>query len=997
MQEMPSFGYSREELTRENRPFYIGLSDSDIGTMLEELGLQSLEDLYGHIPSAVKMEHLSAVPEAMDYFELARHLFDLSQKNKRPGSFLGDGLSAIRPMPIVSEICKIRELGTAYTPYQPERSQGTLMTLWIYQSVIAALSGFEAINASLWDRSTCLFEAIQCAIRQVRGSHKAILAGNLHPHDLEVLQTMVQATGVELITIPYSPQTGLLNLDEVRKTLESTDNAACLCFPQVSAASPLENVDALTDLAHEFGLKAVAVLDPILLGQGGLKRPVDYGQNGADIFVGEGQHLAIGPNYGGPGLGIFGIRFHEKEKNAVRNTAGRYVGDAKDLNGTNCKVMVLSTREQHIRKEKATSNICSNQSFIATLAGASILERGNAGIQKLLKTARERALILFEALGSLSGVEPAFPEAPFFQEFALLIPEPVPALIQDALEENLLPGIDITPRLGRNALLVSVTDWQSEEEIQALIAFFEKRYGKAEKAVKAPVLPEAMGQQEEILLPETGFEEILAWYKKLGELNLSPDQGLYPLGSCTMKYNPYINEWAASLPGFTDIHPQAPETSVQGAMEVLYQTQELFKAITGLPAVTTQPVAGAQGELVGIKLFQAYHRDHSQTERDIILLPKSAHGTNFATATVAGYKTRGKGEKATGIQLIEASDDGRINMSHFRELMETYAGRVAGVMITNPNTCGILETEFAEIAQAIHQDGGLVYMDGANMNAIAGWLDLGRLGVDAVHQNLHKTWSIPHGGGGPGDCVVAVSEKLAEYLPGLQVISTPKGFEYRRPVKSIGSVHRHFGNFAHKVRCYTYLRALGREGIRKMSACATLSARWLHQRLSRTWPTLPSQGEEPRMHEFILTLPKETFTRCEQAGIQMTQVIGRVGKLFLDFGLHAPTVAWPETYGLMVEPTESFTLKELRHFADVVDAIRELLDTHPEVLLTAPHFTPIQRVDDVEANKNLVLSEKLLNLPTFAENKVRPELLMKMPVEEVQQKIIEEHKRRMSS
>ncbi|MEC9123825.1 MAG: glycine dehydrogenase, partial [Verrucomicrobiota bacterium] len=306
-----------------------------------------------------------------------------------------------------------------------------------------------------------------------------------------------------------------------------------------------------------------------------------------------------------------------------------------------------------------------------------------------------------------------------------------------------------------------------------------------------------------------------------------------------------------------------PIEDSQGCLEVLYEIQEWLRKITGLAAVTTQPVAGAQGELVGIKLFQAYHRDRGDNERNVIFIPKSAHGTNFATAVTAGFSASG------GIVHLEALPDGRIDPDFLDAKLAEHGERLCGIMITNPNTSGVLETDFKVIADKVHAAGGLVYMDGANMNAIAGWVDLGAMGVDAVHNNLHKTWTIPHGGGGPGDAIVAVSKPLVDFLPGHQFVRGEDNLiRPEKPIKSIGSFHRHWGNFAHKVRAYTYLLRLGREGIPRMSAIAVLAARYLYERLRSTYPTLPAGASKiPRMHEFILTLEEHTFEKAEAAGI----------------------------------------------------------------------------------------------------------------------------------
>ena len=578
-------------------------------------------------------------------------------------------------------------------------------------------------------------------------------------------------------------------------------------------------------------------------------------------------------------------------------------------------------------------------------------------------------------LTGFQEVRLAFPDSFAFNELCLELDCPVQEVLQKARAAGIALGVDVSDT--RSLLLISFTDIHTSADIEALEKFFVETFIPApETAQTLPEIPSHYKRQVAAGLPQFEGAELEQFYTKLGAQNVSPDDNIYPLGSCTMKYNPWINDWAASLSGFTDVHPQSDGEDVQGCLEVLYTIQEKFKAITGLPGVTTEPVAGAQGELVGLKMFQAYHRDRDGSDaRDVLLIPASAHGTNPATATVAGISK---------IVTVEADGKGQIDFDQLTQIVGEYGTRIIGIMVTNPNTSGIFENRFKDMAGLIHSVGGLVYMDGANMNAIAGWVDLGKMGVDAVHNNLHKTWTIPHGGGGPGDAIVAVSDKLLDYLPGVQVLCEGGKYRYQRPSKSIGSFHRHFGNFAHKVRCYTYLVALGDEGVRRMSAVAVLSARYLYERLKESFPTLPEGSEEvPRMHEFILTLNNEMFQMAKDTGMPPSQIIPRVGKLFLDFGLHAPTVAFPEVYGLMVEPTESFTKGELDKFVDVCNGIARILRERPELLKRTPHFTPIRRVDEVYANKNLVLSGSLERLPEIPTNRIDPGELARMEVDEV--------------
>lgn len=971
---------------REQARHYIPATDADIEQMLATIGKGSFKELFDHIPSDVLFAEAPDLPDELDYEVLKARLQEISEKNKVGTSFLGDGVLDLEPSPVIGPVCDIRNMTTAYTPYQPELSQGTLLAHWIYQCSMARLTGFEAVNASLYDRSTSIFEGICAAIRMSRGKSAAIVPDTLYPGDLEVLATLAEETEVEIIRVPADVATGCIDIEALKAVAgAAADRLAVIVFPHVNTFGLIESVDELTQFAAEAGVKSVAVIDPLLLTDGGLKPPSEFGEKGVDIIVGEAHHLALAPNFGGPGLGLFGVRFSAKDRNGVRAAPGRFIGKAKDSSGRECRVGVLSTREQHIRKDKATSNICSNQAFVATLVGAALLERGDTGLKAILSTMRTRLANAVSALTAFEGVELAFPGSVSFHEVTLSLSKSSADVLSAARDKGVLAGADVSDRIAGDRHLLKLSFSNREQDLTALVEVFSGLFGAAGSNVSPlPSTPEAVLRATAPGLPSYPADEVIQYYTKLGDLNVSPDDGCYPLGSCTMKYNPLVNDWAAGLSGFTDVHPQAPIEDAQGCLYVLHETQEWFKKITGLPGVTTQPLAGAQGELVGLKLFQAYHRDRGEV-RDVVLIPRSAHGTNFATATMAGFAGK-KGK----IVYLDADVAGRVLNEDLDRRIEEYGNRIAGIMITNPNTSGIFETSFKEIAEKIHNAGGLVYMDGANMNAIAGWVDLGALGVDAVHNNLHKTWTIPHGGGGPGDAMVAVSELLLPYLPGHQIEFDGELYRPVKPEKSIGSFHRHWGNFAHKVRCYTYLLRLGREGVRRMSAMAVLSARYLHKQMEDDYATLPAGSDsEPRMHEFILTLKPEDFGALESVGLRKTDAAPRIGKLFLDFGFHAPTVAWPEPLGLMIEPTESYTKAELDRFADAVTAIIKLVKEHPHVLNSAPHFTPIDRVEEVEANRDVCLSESLESLPVLNTARISTRELAQMPVDEIYAKIVE--------
>ncbi len=971
---------------REKARHYIPANEQDIAAMLDQVDKADLAALFDHLPAEALFAEAPDLPEELAYEALRAELENIARRNRTGLSFLGDGLPDLEPSPVVEPICQIRNLTTAYTPYQPELSQGTLLAHWIYQCSMARLTGFEAVNASLYDRSTAIFEGICAAIRMGRGKRVGIIPETLYPGDIEVLETLVEGMDMRLVKIPADPNSGLIDRAALESAItEIGDELAALVFPQVNTFGLLEEVDQLTRLAAEAGAKSIAVIDPILLGPGGLKPPSEFAELGADIIVGEAHHLALAPNFGGPGLGLFGVRFSPQERNGVRAAPGRFIGMARDCSGRECRVGVLSTREQHIRKDKATSNICSNQAFIATLVGAVLLERGDSGLEEILSGLRTRLQEAVAALTAFDGVELAFPDSVSYHEVTLSLPQSAADLLKSAHAAGILAGADVSGRIAGNRHLLKLSFSNREQDLAPLLQVFEREYGAPSGQSSSLQAPSADFLRTAAPgLPSFSAAEVVSYYQQLGELNVSPDDGCYPLGSCTMKYNPRINDWAAGLSGFTDVHPQAPVEDAQGCLYLLHEIQEWFKKITGLAGVTTQPLAGAQGELVGLKMFQAYHRDRGEA-RDIMLIPRSAHGTNFATATMAGFT--GKQGK---IVYLDADVAGRVLNDDLDKRIEEYGERIAGIMITNPNTSGIFETSFKQIADKVHAVGGLVYMDGANMNAIAGWVDLGALGVDAVHNNLHKTWTIPHGGGGPGDAMVAVSERLLPYLPGYQIERDGELYRPVKAAKSIGSFHRHWGNFAHKVRCYTYLLRLGRAGVRRMSAVAVLSARYTQQLLDQEYALLPKGADaEPRMHEFIITLHEEDYAQLESVGLRKADSAPRIGKLFLDFGFHAPTVAWPEPLGLMIEPTESYTKAELDRFAEAVLAIRRLIREHPQALISAPHFTPIDRVEEVEANREVCLSESLDELPTFNLPRISTRELAQMPVEAIYQKIVQ--------
>ena len=999
--DIETLGYNPDDIQKEKNLFYIGVSPVEQKQMLDELNLSSLTELFSWDESLKldKTDFKNAFGEHLEYKQLLNHLLDISKENKPKLHFLNNLSSHWNLPSIIQDICKIRGLTTAYTPYQPERSQGTLQTLWIYQNLISELTKIEAINASLYDGGSALYETILCAKRLMPRKKHVLIDETLPKACRDVISTLARDTDITIHQIKKNNEQGVIDFVELDNFFKKyQDDIVTLAFPQVNCFGLLNNVDYLTDWCSTKNILSTCFIDPILLGTGGLKPPGLFGskEQGVDLIAGEASHLALSPNFGGPKLGVFGIRFHDKNKKSIRQAPGRFVGKTTDIEGTPCLTMVLSTREQHIRREKATSNICSNQSFLSTLIGACLLTMGDEGLKISLEEASGHARYVAKKLCSRKGIRLKFPKTPFFNSLCLELDQGIEETNKRTSLENINPFErfpDTTGNEKKDSIIIHFTNRHSKQDIEKLLKVFDN-FKNDNSSFKIPSIEKSYLRKYPTSIPKIQTTQLISYYQRLGELNFSPDQGVYPLGSCTMKYNPYINDYAASLKGFTDIHPDACLDDVQGGLKILYRIQEFFLNITGLDAVTTQPVAGAQGELVGLKMIRAFHRDNGEN-RDIILIPRSSHGTNPATAVIAGFHPI-FGQDKGGIYFLSSKDNGEIDLNELKSIVDEFGPRICGIMITNPNTAGILESQFPEIAKIIHEAGGLVYMDGANMNAIAGQLDLKKIGVDAVHNNLHKTWSIPHGGGGPGDAIVAVSNTLRDYLPGKQIVLKNHKYHLEIPKKSIGTFHPHFGNFAHKVRCYTYLKALGHKGIVSMSCVAVLSARYLLHKLEAYYPTLPSRKiSSQRLHEFIITLPKDLNDKILENHTQ-SLIISQVGKLFLDFGFHAPTVSFPEPKGLMIEPTESFSKKELDRFLEVLVAIANLIRENPNVLKTAPHLTPILKVDEVAANRHLNLNESvntlLKDLPKIT---ISPNELHQLPIEKIVSMIKEKHNSRI--
>jgi len=464
-----------EEYPRENARHYISASAEDVALMLKKIGLDNLGELFDSIPQEYKFDNLPNLPDELAYQDAADHLFHVSSKSDLKLSFLGDSLPVWQIHPITEEICRLRPLSTSYTPYQPERSQGTLVTHWLYQCVLSSLTGFEAINTSLYDRAAAIFEAIGCAKRSRKRKGPVLLADSMFDSDLSFLQTHANGTDLTFCKAPLDPATGLIDLNHLKQFFsENHDSIAAFVFPQVNHLGLLEKVDELSDLASQWDIPSIGIIDPMLIVSGGLKPPTEFGKKGVDFIAGEAQHLALNPSFGGPGLGLFGCRYNETSRTDLRNSPGRYVGKAKDSQGRDCFVMVLSTREQHIRKEKATSNVCSNQAFLATIAAANLLAKGENGLKCSLEKAVNARNQASAWIRSREGIGIAFPNSPALTELVFWVEEDSHDLLEKAHKHGLHLGHDVSsriPQYGKKLFKVCFSDMHDEEALDSLKNF----------------------------------------------------------------------------------------------------------------------------------------------------------------------------------------------------------------------------------------------------------------------------------------------------------------------------------------------------------------------------------------------------------------------------------------------------------------------------------------------------------------------------------------------
>ncbi len=864
---------------------HIGTTNpEELQQMLSVIGVQSVDELIGQvIPASIRLKKPLALPkQGMSEYEFAAHIRTLAERNRPLRSMIGMGYyPTATPAAITRNVFENPAWYTSYTPYQAEISQGRLEALLNYQTAIISLTGMQIGNCSLLDEGTAVAEAMlmMFALRSreaiKEGRNQLFVDRNIFPQTLDLLLTRSEPFGIELIIDDFNEY-----------EFSGMEFGAILQYPAADGA--VRDYAPFTEAAHAKGLLVTAVAD--LLSLALLKAP---GEWGADIVAGSTQRLGTPMGFGGPNAGYMTTREAFK-----RNLPGRIIGVSVDRMGNRALRMALQMREQHIKRERATSNICTASALMASMVGFYCVYNGAEGLKRAATTAHRAACNIARAL-QVMGYE--LTNDHFFDTLEI---KAEAAVIQSiALEEgiNFYYPADDRVRL-------STDEVTTDEEVETVIRIFSTARGKRPKATKgdAPsTLPAAL-LRTSAYLTEPVFNRyrsesaLMRYIKQLEHRDISLADSMISLGSCTMKLNAAVLMQPLSLAGFQNIHPFAPTDQVEGYMELIEELEHDLATITGFAACSLQPNSGAASEYAGLMVIRAYHQSRGQGYRNIVLIPASAHGTNPASAAMAGMK----------IVTVACDAKGNIDVEDLKQKAEANASELCGLMVTYPSTHGVFESRIREIVDAVHDAGGMVYMDGANMNAQVGLTNPGYIGADVCHLNLHKTFAMPHGGGGPGVGPICVAEPLKQFLPSHPLIST--GGE--EGITAVSSAP--WGSALLLPITYGYIKLLGEEGLRRATEMAIVNANYMSSALKEEFRTYYS-GETGRVgHEMILDLThfKHDYNiDC-----------GDIAHRLMDYGFHAPTLSFPVHETLMVEPTESEPKEEMDRFiAALVQIKRE--------------------------------------------------------------------------
>ena len=883
---------------------HIGINEQEEQLMLQKIGVKSLDELIDKtLPKNIRLKQPIDLPEAMNEYEFAQHIAQLASKNKLYTTYIGQGwYGTITPAVIQRNVFENPVWYTSYTPYQTEVSQGRLEALMNFQTVITDLTGMPLANCSLLDEATAAAEAVtmmfglRSRAQQKAGAKVVFVDNRVFAQTLAVINTRAIPQGIEVRTGRY-------------EELEFTpDLFACVVqFPDADGS--INDYRAFVEKAHAADCKVAVAADILSLA---LLTPP--GEWGADIVFGSTQRLGIPMFYGGPSAAYFATRDEYK-----RNMPGRIIGWSKDKYGHLCYRMALQTREQHIKREKATSNICTAQALLATMAGMYAVWHGPEGIRNIASRIHSIAAFLEKGINALGYKQQ---NTNYFDTLRFALPEQLSA----HQVRTIALSKEVNLHYFKNGDVgLSIDETTDLAAVNVLLSIFAIAVGKDyEKVSEIPDAPaiKLLARQSAYLTHEVFNRyhtetEMMRYIKRLDRKDISLTHSMISLGSCTMKLNAAAEMLPLSRPEFMNMHPLVPEDQAEGYKELIQNLSAELAAITGFAGVTLQPNSGAAGEYTGLRIIRAYLESICQGHRNKILIPASAHGTNPASAIQAGFTT----------VTCACDERGNVDMDDLRTKAEANKDELAALMITYPSTHGIFESDIVEICRIIHSCGAQVYMDGANMNAQVGLTNPGTIGADVCHLNLHKTFASPHGGGGPGVGPVCVAKHLVPFLPGHVSLGNATNQVSAAPYGSAGILPITYG----------YIRMMGIEGLTRATKIAILSANYLAACFEDTYGTVYRGKNGTVGHEMILECRK----LHEETGISENDIAKRL----MDFGYHAPTLSFPVHGTLMIEPTESESLAELDNFVKVMltiwDEIQEvkngIADKEDNVLVNAPH------------------------------------------------------------
>ncbi|MGW6562045.1 aminomethyl-transferring glycine dehydrogenase [Streptomyces hydrogenans] len=860
---------------------HIGPDAEARAKMLAQVGYGSLDELTAAaVPDVIKNAEALDLPGARTEAQVLAELRTLAGRNEVLAPMIGLGYyGTFTPPVILRNVMENPAWYTAYTPYQPEISQGRLEALLNFQTMVADLTGLPTSGASLLDEGTAAAEAMSLARRVGKVKNGVFLVdADALPQTIAVIETRAEPTGVEVVVADLSE--GI-----PAEIAERGVFGVLIQYP--GASGGVRDIKPLIDAAHELGAIVTVAADLLAL-----TLLVSPGSLGADIAVGTTQRFGVPMGFGGPHAGYMAVQ----DKHA-RSLPGRLVGVSVDADGNKAYRLALQTREQHIRREKATSNICTAQVLLAVMAGMYAVYHGPDGLKQIAQRTHRYAAVLAAGL-TAGGVE--LTQGAFFDTLTARVPGRADAVVAAAREA----GVNVY-RVDADQVSISCDETTGREQLAAVWAAFgvtgdvEALDAATEDGIPAGMLRSDAYLTHPVFHAHRSETAMLRYLRRLSDRDYALDRGMIPLGSCTMKLNATTEMEPVTWPEFGQIHPFAPIDQAQGYVTLITELEERLAEVTGYDKVSIQPNAGSQGELAGLLAVRAYHRANGDEQRTVCLIPSSAHGTNAASAVMAGMK----------VVVVKTAEDGEVDVEDLRAKIAQYRDELSVLMITYPSTHGVFEEHVADICAEVHEAGGQVYVDGANLNALVGLAKPGHFGGDVSHLNLHKTFCIPHGGGGPGVGPVGVRAHLAPYLPNHPLQPTAG------PETGVGPISAApWGSAGILPISWTYVRLMGGEGLKRATQVAVLAANYIAKRLEPHYPVLYTGPAGLVAHECIVDLRPLT----KATGV----TVDDIAKRLIDYGFHAPTMSFPVAGTLMIEPTESEDLAELDRFCDTMIAIR---------------------------------------------------------------------------